>query len=252
MRRGALIAAACLIALQLGCREKDAPTPPQLKPVDADPAPMPQAVPLPLQTEKSIRVEVPAMMPERLPATPSSPGIPRDALRYQRDLIGNARAVWGINAWISTFAGQVHQESTWKADARSRTGAAGLAQFMPRTSDWISGLYRDELGENQPLNPAWALRALVRYDKHLYDRVSRFETACDRIRFALADYNGGSGWRIKRQNASPRPGSFEDTSVINPGIAAANQRENEEYPRRIVFRWQPLYVKAGWGIGACD
>lgn len=176
--------------------------------------------------------------------------IPRDAYRYQRDLIGNARAVWGLNAPIATFSGQVHQESTWKAAARSRTGAAGLAQFMPRTSDWISGLYSGELGANEPLNPAWALRALVRYDKHLYDRVSRYETLCDRMLFALSDYNGGSGWRIKRQNLSKRPGSFDDAGHINPGIHPANQRENQEYPVRIVYRWQPLYK--AWGIGVCE
>jgi soluble lytic murein transglycosylase-like protein len=213
------------------------------------PTPAPAAEPIPVpkpppEPAKQIIVEAPHQQ-----ATPAQPGVPRDALRYQRDLIGNARAVWGINAPVSTFAGQVHQESTWKADARSRTGAAGLAQFMPRTADWISGLYRDELGGNEPLNPAWALRALTRYDKHLYDRVRRFDSDCDRMKFALSDYNGGSGWRIKRQDRSPEPGNYETTSAINPGIAPGNQKENQEYALRIVYRWQPIYK--AWGIGAC-
>jgi soluble lytic murein transglycosylase-like protein len=191
-----------------------------------------------------------AVEPPAPPAdTVLDPRVPRDALKYRNDLIRNARSVWGMEAPIATFAGQIHQESTWRADVRSHAGASGLAQFMPRTSDWISGLYGAELGENQPLNPAWALRALVRYDKHLWDRVAPFDSECDRMLFALSDYNGGSGWRIKRQNRSLDPGNFGVTGVINPGITAGNQRENEEYPLRIVNRWQPLYLS--WGGGVC-
>ena len=186
------------------------------------------------------------VLAELVPAL--DPRVPRDAYQYRRALIGNARAVWGMHVPVATFAGQVHQESMWRADAVSRVGAAGLAQFMPRTADWISGLYRDELGENTPLNPAWALRGLVRYDRHLWDRVRPFDTDCDRMQFALADYNGGSGWRMKRQARSPEPGRFEVTGRINPGITPGNQRENEEYPLRIVHRWQPLYESWGAGI----
>ena len=52
----------------------------------------------------------------------------------------------------------------------------------------------------------------------------------------------------KRQARSPEPGRFEVTGRINPGITPGNQRENEEYPLRIVHRWQPLYESWGAGI----
>ena len=39
--------------------------------------------------------------------------------------------------------------------------ASGLAQFIPRTAEWISGIYPNELGE-RAYNPTWAIRALVR------------------------------------------------------------------------------------------
>jgi soluble lytic murein transglycosylase-like protein len=175
--------------------------------------------------------------------------VPRDALKYRNDLIRNARAVWGLAAPVATFAGQVHQESAWRADARSHVGAVGLAQFMPSTSQWISGLYRGELGANEPLNPAWALRALVRYDLWLYERVRVAHSPCDRFLFALSAYNGGLGWVNRRQARSPDPGDYGVTSEINPGIHPANQRENAEYPVRIVFRWQSLYLT--WGPGVC-
>jgi soluble lytic murein transglycosylase-like protein len=173
--------------------------------------------------------------------------IPRDAYRYQRELIGHARAVWGLSAPVATFAGQIAQESAWNAEARSRVGASGLAQFMPGTADWIAGLYRSELGENQPLNPSWALRALVRYDRFLWDRVKPADTDCDRMAFALSAYNGGETRVRARQRASTRSGAYAYTGRINPGISGGNQRENEEYAPRILKRWQPRYLS--WGIG---
>jgi soluble lytic murein transglycosylase-like protein len=175
--------------------------------------------------------------------------VPRDAYRYQRDLIGNARIVFGMLAPVAMLAGQVHQESMWRADARSPVGASGLAQFMPGTADWISGLYQSELGENMPTNPSWALRAQSRYMQFLYDRNRRSNTGCDRWLFSLSDYNGGAGWRQRRQARSSAPGDYEATADINPGITAANQRENAHYPRVIVGRWQPLYLT--WGPGVC-
>lgn len=184
-------------------------------------------------------------------AVSAQAAIPQEAYRYRRELIGNARAVWGLTAPVATFAAQIHQESTWKADARSRVGASGLAQFMPDTATWISGVYRDELGANQPLNPAWAMRALVRYDRFLYDRVRVADSQCDRMLFALSAYNGGAGRVNQRQRLSPDPGNYGVTGTINPGISEGNQLENESYGPRIVTRWQPLYIAAGWGIGVC-
>ncbi|HCE7275446.1 TPA: transglycosylase SLT domain-containing protein, partial [Pseudomonas aeruginosa] len=84
--------------------------------------------------------------------------IPTAAEQYRRTLVRSAHAGWGLSAPIATFAAQVHQESRWRADARSPVGAQGLAQFMPGTAEWIAGLYPAVLGTNQPFNPGWALR----------------------------------------------------------------------------------------------
>lgn len=176
----------------------------------------------------------------------SAEGVPQAALKHRRDLTRNARIIWGISAPVATFAAQVHQESGWRTDARSPY-ASGLAQFTPSTADWIGGAFPEELGERQPLNPSWALRALVRYDLYLWGRVSTHDSPCDRMAFALSGYNGGEGWRKRRQARSAEPGSFLVTGRINPGIRADNQRENEDYPVRILIRWQPLYLS--WGPG---
>ena len=97
--------------------------------------------------------------------------VPQAAQQYRSELVRNARAIWGMDAPVATFAAQVHQESAWKPGAVSHVGAQGLAQFMPGTSAWIAGLY-PALATNQPYNPSWALRALVQYDAWIHARVS--------------------------------------------------------------------------------
>lgn len=176
--------------------------------------------------------------------------IPHEAAKHKRQLRQQAHHVWGLDAPVSTFAAQIHQESRWNASARSRVGALGLSQFMPATADWISGLYPD-LADNAPTNPTWAMRALVRYDRFLYDRVAGTDK-CQKMAFALSAYNGGLGWVNKRKARSKNPLICLDaTCDINPGITPANQRENANYPRLILLRHEPLYINAGWGDGSC-
>ncbi|EDF3789750.1 transglycosylase SLT domain-containing protein, partial [Salmonella enterica subsp. enterica serovar Montevideo] len=96
---------------------------------------------------------------------------PQAALQYRDDVIRNARLEWGLSAPVADFAAQLHQESGWRPDAVSPAGAQGLAQFMPATADWISQLMPG-LNSREPFNPAWAIRALVSYDRWLWQRVS--------------------------------------------------------------------------------
>lgn len=111
--------------------------------------------------------------------------------------------VWGLDAPISTFAGQIHQESGWRADVTSPVGASGLAQFMPATAGWISGLHIS-LQDNEPTNPTWAIRALVEYDKWLYERVPVSANHCEQMAFVLSSYNGGIGNLLKDVSACKR------------------------------------------------
>ena len=112
--------------------------------------------------------------------------IPVEARQYQRELTRNARAVWGLNAPVSTFAAQIHQESQWNARARSPVGAQGLAQFMPATASWIAGIYPDQLKDHQPYNPSWAMRALVQYNRWHWQRITGTASDCDHMAFTLS------------------------------------------------------------------
>lgn len=166
--------------------------------------------------------------------------IPREALPYQAELIREARYAFGMDAPVALLAAQITQESGWKPGVCS-VYACGLAQFTPGTAQWLSGI-NTSLGPAAPLDPHWALRALVTYDKRLHDGANPSASDCDRWQFGLSDYNGGSGWRIRRQKMSPQPEDYAITSAFNPGISKVNQQQNQAYPFRIVFHWQPVFV----------
>ena len=181
--------------------------------------------------------------------------VPADAAQYHRTLVRAAHAEWGLDAPVATLAGQVHQESRWRSQARSPAGAQGLAQFMPATADWMAELYPNSLGPAQPYNPGWALRAMVAFDHWLYER-NQAVSECDRWAFVLAGYNGGNGWVNRDRRLASAKGAdplawFDSVERHNAGRSAANFRENRHYPRAILLRWEPMYMAAGWGPGVC-
>lgn len=179
--------------------------------------------------------------------------VPRDAYRHRAELTRNARMIWGLDAPVATFAAQIHQESRWHEAAVSPAGALGVAQFMPATARWLGAVYA-ALGHGDPANPAWAMRALVTYDKHLYDRADAV-TRCERFWKALWGYNGGDGWVRRDEALAARAGrdprKVADVEPFNAGRSASAFAENRGYPRAILLKFEPLYVKSGFGSGVC-
>ncbi|KHS86774.1 transglycosylase SLT domain-containing protein [Pectobacterium aroidearum] len=177
---------------------------------------------------------------------------PAAAQQYRSDLIRNARLDWGLNAPVADFAAQLHQESGWNSRAVSPVGAQGLAQFMPATSAWISDIM-PELKANQPFNPAWSIRALTRYDRWIWQRVTAADD-CQRMAMTLSGYNGGLGWvqrdqKLAAQHGLNRQRWFGHVATVNAGRSAANWRENRHYPQRILQELAPRYLT--WGGRSC-
>lgn len=174
--------------------------------------------------------------------------VPPEATRYRAELTRAAHSQWGLDAPVATLAAQVHQESAWNPLAVSRVGAAGLAQFMPATARWWCE--RDGITPAQclPTNPTWALRALVGYDKFLFDRAPARYTDRDRMHVALRAYNGGLGHWNAEARATGLPQPTVDQVAAACGRASRHVShcpENLGYPRRILLVLQPRY--ATWG-----
>lgn len=181
--------------------------------------------------------------------------VPRAAEQYRRDLVRVAQHGFGLGAPVATLAAQIHQESGWRPHVTSHAGAQGLAQFMPATATWMAELYPRQVGPAQPFNPGWSLRAMVAYNQWHLDRIQA-ASPCEKWAMALAAYNGGLGWINRDRRLASASGAdpltwFNSVERYNAGRSAANFRENRNYPRNILTRWEPLYVAAGWGPGVC-
>ena len=75
--------------------------------------------------------------------------VPRESLKYKRELIRHSRIIWGLDAPIPLFASQIHQESTWNHLAKSKY-AKGLTQFTDSTAEWMIEIF-PELKEQMSL-----------------------------------------------------------------------------------------------------
>jgi soluble lytic murein transglycosylase-like protein len=154
--------------------------------------------------------------------------IPRIALKYQALLIREARSIWGLDAPTATFAAQIESESGWKPGAHNRRSRAfGLGQFQLATARGLSRLYSD-LKPAQPMSPTWSIRALVRYNHHIYRMTRKGSSQCERVRHMLAGYNAGPSRLYKRWPKTTRA-----------------------YVHR-VLRLELVYVANGWGSGSCN
>ncbi len=182
-------------------------------------------------------------------ALPVQAQVPQAAQPYRALLVRTAHAAWGLDAPVAVFAAQIHQESGWHPQAVSRVGAQGLAQFMPATATWIAGV-DPALAARQPFSPAWALRALVTYDRWLYERTPARYAPKDRMWVALRGYNGGLGhWQAEAAaSGAARPTRVQvDAACGRAKRAPVHCRENLDYPHRILVVIQPRY--AAWGPG---
>lgn len=176
--------------------------------------------------------------------------VPTAAQPHRALLVRTANSIWGLGAPVAVFAAQVHQESAWKPEAVSRVGARGLGQFMPATASWWCELNKLSPADCQPHNTTWALRALVGYDKYLYDRTPTHYGAYDRMWVALRGYNGGLGhWqREAAVSGAAQPTRQQvDAACGKARRAAVYCRENLGYPQRILVELQPRYLS--WGPG---
>jgi soluble lytic murein transglycosylase-like protein len=174
--------------------------------------------------------------------------VPPEAARYRAELTRAAHSQWGLDAPVATLAAQVHQESAWNPQAVSQVGAAGLAQFMPATARWWCQREGFAPAQCLPTSPTWALRALVGYDKFLFDRAPAQYNERDRMHVALRAYNGGLGHWQAEARATGLPQPTVDQVAAACGHASRHPlhcRENVGYPARILGILQLRY--ATWG-----
>jgi hypothetical protein len=164
--------------------------------------------------------------------------------RYRTLLVREARAVHGINAPAPMYMAQIRQESSCREGVTAWDNGRGLAQFMDGTAKQVAVLH-PELGPPDPYNPRWAIRALVRYNRWIYQRV-KGKDECHRWAATLKGYNAGPGYVMQAQIKSLDPLTwFGVTEFVPTRQSAENFEYSRLYPRKILFKHQPLYTNLG-------
>jgi membrane-bound lytic murein transglycosylase MltF len=166
---------------------------------------------------------------------------------YRHTLTREAHAQWGLRAPIATMAGQIEQESGWRRDVCSSV-ACGLTQFTTPTAKWLGAKYPALLGVVNVFDPGWSLRALVIFDRDLYQQNAGAANDYNRWAFLLSSYNGGIGNLRRDQNLCREecnPTLWFGNVELRSGRSTAAFRENRNYVRAILERRQFTYE--AWG-----
>ena len=175
-------------------------------------------------------------------------GIPPSANLYRARITREAHAAAGLAAPVAMLGAQVETESMFNESAKSGCGAQGLAQFTPQTAAWIANLYPADLKPGLPFSAAWAIRALVKYDFYLYQKLPTFQEGNERWSAALASYNGGLSYTKADQAAAQGCDAsrwFGCVENVKDKRSPASLSQNRAYPTKIM-QLQPLYAAAGW------
>lgn len=151
------------------------------------------------------------------------------------------------------IAAQMFEESHFNPRARSRAGALGLMQVLPRTGQ--------AFGFDSLLVPEQSIEAGVKYLRHQYELINEPETEQDRLWFALASYNAGYGHVQDARHLARRLGKdpnrwFDEVESVMPLLARRDYHsrtrhgycrcsEPVRYVRRIREKYQAYQELTG-------
>lgn len=133
------------------------------------------------------------------------------------------------------FKAQAIAESRLQADARSRVGAKGVMQIMPRTFEEITRKNPYIKGTRE--QPRWNIAAGIYYDRTIWNLWKVERPHIDRINFMFGSYNAGKGNIIKAQkiakNKGLNPNMWESIQSTLPDVTGKNSKETIGYVNKI-------------------
>ena len=147
--------------------------------------------------------------------------------KYDRHFSKYSKRYFGAGFDWRYFKAQAIAESGLQADARSRVGAVGLMQVMPRT-------FEDIRQQNPEITGGWIspldIAAGIWYDRRNFViwRASRpFE---DKLKFMFASYNAGRGNVLAGPAACARRRTRWEAMGVDP--ESASRRDGEDIAER--------------------
>lgn len=133
------------------------------------------------------------------------------------------------------FKSQAISESGLDPDARSRVGAKGLMQIMPKTFEEIR--YKNPSIKGSLQQPKWSIAAGIFYDRNLWKLFKAKRPLQDRIDFMFGAYNAGKGNIIKAQKTARtkglNPNLWESIEKSLPKVTGPHSKETIHYVTKI-------------------
>ncbi len=133
------------------------------------------------------------------------------------------------------FKAQAIAESRLKANARSKVGAVGIMQIMPKTFQEIK--HKNPSIKGSRKQPRWSIAAGIYYNRMLWKGWKAKRTYQNRINFMFGSYNAGKGNILKTQRIAKKnglnPNEWESIERNLPAVTGKRSRETIGYVRKI-------------------
>lgn len=155
--------------------------------------------------------------------------------KYDNYFSKYSKRYFGPNFDWRYFKSQAVAESRLKARAKSRVGAAGLMQIMPRTFKEIT---RKNPGiKGNRLQPRWNIAAGIYYDRVIWKAWKAERPFKDRINFMFGSYNAGKGNILKAQKIAEmkglNPNLWKSIEPTLPRVTGRRSKETIDYVKKI-------------------
>ncbi len=122
-----------------------------------------------------------------------------------------------------------------KAKARSRVGASGVMQLMPKTFKEIQRKNPSIKGTR--VQPRWNIAAGIYYDRMIWNMWKAKRSFQDRANFMFGSFNAGKGNILKAQRLATKralnPNLWKSVEQVLPQVTGRHSKETIGYVKKI-------------------
>lgn len=156
-------------------------------------------------------------------------------VKYDKYFSKYSKRYFGPNFDWRHFKAQAIAESRLKAKAKSRVGALGVMQIMPKTFKEIKKKNPSIRGSRE--QPRWSIAAGIYYNRMIWNVWKAERPFQDRINFMFGSYNAGKGNILKAQKIAKReglnPNLWKSIEPTLPNVTGKRSKETIGYIRKI-------------------
>jgi membrane-bound lytic murein transglycosylase MltF len=156
-------------------------------------------------------------------------------IKYDEYFSKYSKRYFGVNFDWLYFKAQAVAESRLKAKAKSRAGAVGVMQIMPKTFREISRKNPSIKGTRE--QPHWNIAAGIYYNRMIWKAWKADRSFQDRINYTFGSYNAGRGNILKAQRIAKKKGLnmtlWQSIEQTLPKVTGKRSKETIGYIRKI-------------------